>query len=194
MSPTSQPLLAWHGGALGAVVVCGCCLLLAITAALAGPAQPQEYEVKAAFLYNFTKFVEWPPRAFGGQDDPMVVGVLGAPRCAAALEQLVRGRKVNGRALVVRRIERDEDVRSVQLLFVGAGAEARFARLLASLAGAPVLTVGESAAFAESGGAINFVLEDSKVRFEINAPAAERVGVRISAQMLKLARPPARGS
>lgn len=124
----------------------------------------------------------------------MVVGVLGAPRCAAALEQLVRGRKVNGRALVVRRIERDEDVRSVQLLFVGAGAEARFARLLASLAGAPVLTVGESAAFAESGGAINFVLEDSKVRFEINAPAAERVGVRISAQMLKLARPPARGS
>jgi len=173
----------------------GTLLLLAMATALAGPADPKDYEVKAAFLYNFTKFVEWPPHTFKNQEEPVVVGVLGAPQCATALEQLVKDRKVNGRAIVVRRIDTAEDAKSAQLLFVGSSEEEHFARLLPSLAGAPVLTVGESQAFKELGGAINFVVDDSKVRFEINALAAERVGVKISAQLLKLARPPpSRGS
>jgi hypothetical protein len=147
----------------------------------------REYEIKAAFIYNFTKFVEWPPQSFPPGTEPIVIAVLGDSPCAAALEDLTKGRKVNGHAILVKRVESKEDAGAAQVLFVGSQAEARFDRIEPAIAAAPVLTVGESPQFAATGGAINFVMQGDKVRFEINLASADQAGVKISAQLLKLA-------
>jgi hypothetical protein len=159
-----------------------------VCTAVADSAAPsREYEIKAAFLYNFTKFIEWPRQSFLDPNAPLVIGVLGDTPCEAALEQLVKDRRVNGRAILVRKVDSAQQASATQLLFVGSGAEELFERLKPVLATIPVVTVGESQAFASDGGAINFILEGDKVRFEINLGAADHAGVKISAQLLKLA-------
>lgn len=147
----------------------------------------KEYRIKAAFLYNFTKFIEWPAKSFSGATDPIVIGVLGPAALGAELERIVQGRRVNGRAIVVKQVDAVAEVRSTHLLFVSAPEDARFAEVASAIEGSPVLTVGESSLFARAGGAISFVLEDDKVRFEINIASAERTGLHISAQLQKLA-------
>lgn len=147
----------------------------------------KEYQVKAVFLYNIPKFVEWPPSAFASSDDPLVLGVFGNSPFGDQLYSLVKDRKINGRSIAVKQVNSADDARSVQLLFVSASDARQFNAIKASLQGTPVLTVGESPDFAVVGGMINFVLIDDKVRFEINITAAERVGLRISAQLQKLA-------
>jgi uncharacterized protein DUF4154 len=147
----------------------------------------RECEIKAAFLYNFTKFVDWPAQTFANADAPLVIGVLGASPCVQALERLVRDRKVNGRTIVVRPIASAEEAKVTQLLFVGSAQETQFAGLKAAIESLPVLTVGESPRFATLGGAIDFVPQDDKIRFEININAAEHAGLKISAQLQKLA-------
>jgi hypothetical protein len=154
-------------------------------AASGGPAR--EYEIKAAFLYNFTKFIEWPAHSFADAGAPIVIGVLGDSPCAEALERLVKDRKVNGRAIVVRRIASAEEAKVTHLLFVGSAQEAQFAGLEPAIESLPVLTVGESPGFATLGGTIAFVPQDDKVRFEINIGVADRAGLKISAQLQKLA-------
>jgi hypothetical protein len=147
----------------------------------------REYEIKAAFLYNFTKFVDWPAATFADSGAPIVIGVLGDSLSAQALERLVRDRTVNGRTIVVRPIASAEEATATQLLFVSSTHEAQFARLKAAIESLPVLTVGESAEFAALGGVIDFVPQGDKIRFEINIGAAERAGLKISAQLQKLA-------
>jgi hypothetical protein len=147
----------------------------------------KEQQVKAAFLYNFTKFVEWPDRDLGEAGRSIVIGVIGSPAIRDELEKIVRGRKVNGRDITVRLLETIPDSPSVDLLFITAEAEARLAGKLNQPALAGVLTVGESKQFAARGGMINFILEGDRVRFEINQGSAERSGLKISAQLLKLA-------
>ena len=153
----------------------------------AAAAPGRECEIKAAFLYNFTKFVDWPARTFANDDAPIVIGVFGDSPCAQALERLVKDRKVNGRTIVVRRIASAEEAKVTQLLFVGSAQEAQFAGLERALHSLPVLTVGESPGFATLGGAIDFVPQGDKIRFEINIDAAEHAGLKISAQLQKLA-------
>src|ERR1700686_2674516 len=111
-------------------------------AADAAAAPARECEIKAAFLYNFTKFVDWPAATFADAGAPIVIGVLGDSPCAQALERLVRDRKVNGRTIVVRRIASAEDAKLTQLLFVGSAQEAQFAGLEPALQSLPVLTFG----------------------------------------------------
>jgi len=153
--------------------------------AVAAPGR--ECEIKAAFLYNFTKFIDWPAQTFATADAPIVMGVLGDSPCVQALERLVKDRKVNGRTIVVRRIASAAEAKVTQLLFVGSAQEAQFAGLEPALHSLPVLTVGESPAFATLGGAIDFVPQGDKIRFEINIDAAEHAGLKISAQLQKLA-------
>jgi hypothetical protein len=156
--------------------------------AAAGAAAPaREYEIKAAFLYNFTKFVDWPAQTFANADAPIVIGVLGESPCVQALERLIKDRKVNGRTIVVRRIASAAEARVTQLLFVGSAQQAQFARLEPAIESLPVLTVGESPGFETLGGAIEFVPQGDKIRFEINIDAAEHAGLKISAQLQKLA-------
>jgi YfiR/HmsC-like len=145
-------------------------------------ADSMEYKVKAAFLFNFLKFVEWP-----SSEGPIVIGILGQDPFGTMLDETVRGKAVGARSIEVRRFSRAADVKDCQMLFIG---HAEFERAGPHpLAPSPgVLVVGESPAFIRSGGAINFYLEDNRVRFEINAAAAKAVGLRISAQLLKLGR------
>src|ERR1700694_313787 len=156
-------------------------------AADAAAAPARECEIKAAFLYNFTKFVDWPARTFANADAPIVIGVLGDSPCAQELEHLIKDRKVNGRTIVMRRIASAEEAKVTQLLFVGFAQETQFAGLKAAIESLPVLTVGESPRFATLGGAIDFVPQGDKIRFEINIDAAEHAGLKISAQLQKLA-------
>lgn len=155
----------------------------------------REYQVKAAFLYNFTKFVEWPPQRFDHPDAPIVIGVVGGDPFHGELEKTVRDRRVNGRGISVVFLRSPSERRDLHVLFVPAGTDRRFAAgVMANRAG--VLTVGESEQFLAESGIVRFTTLEQKVHFEINPEQAEHAGLKISAQLLKLAtlvRPPAGG-
>lgn len=168
---------------LGAFVLVGA----AFAAASLRADVSREYEVKAAFLYNFTKFVEWPDGRFESSDEPLVIAVLGRSPFGDGLVAAVEGRQVSGRGIVVRPVATAEEARSAHLLFVPAGEEGRFAAIAGALRGAAVTTVGESDRFAAQGGIITFVQEAGRLRFAINLEAAERERLKVSAQLLRLA-------
>lgn len=161
-------------------------LLLAGGDTLHANAVSKEYHLKAAFLFNFLRFVEWPPERFAEDASPIVIGILGPNPFDAELEELVRGRQVNGRRIHVRAVSVDE-ARSAHLIFVPAGEEGRFADALKTLRETAVVTVGESDRFAAQDGMIRFVRVADNLRFAINQAAAEAAGLRISSQLLKLA-------
>jgi hypothetical protein len=146
-----------------------------------------EYQVKAAFLFNFTKFVDWPSEAFSDANSPFVITVFGNDPISSSLEA-IKGKVVNNRKLTVRRVKETQDIGKSNVLFVSPSAKKELVHILAALQGQSVLTVGEDAAFTQSGGIINFVNEDNKVRFEVNVSAAERAGLKISSRLLALAR------
>lgn len=147
----------------------------------------KEAQIMSAFLYNFTKFVEWPPDRFSSAAEPIVLGIFGDSFIEDELAAVVNGRKVNGRELLVRRVVTLAEVASAHVVFVGAAEESRFVDVRRGLKDGAVLTVGESAAFLEDGGAIRFVLEAKRLRFEINIAAAQRSHLKISSQLQKLA-------
>lgn len=153
-------------------------------AAIAPAAAPTEYEVKAAFVVNFARFVEWPEAPAG----PFVVGVLGEDPFGDALDHAFRGEVTGGHAWTVRRLARPEDGTGVQILFVGKSEEKRLAAILAQMRGAPVLTVSDMPGFAGRGGMIGFRLEERRVRFDIDPEPAAQAGLKLSSQLLKLAR------
>jgi hypothetical protein len=152
----------------------------------AAAAGPGEYEVKAAFLYNFARFVEWPDAARG--EGPFVVTVLGRDPFGSVLDETLRGKTIEERRIVVRRASRPEDAAGSRIVFISDSEEERLPVILKSLGSSPVLTVGEMSAFAEKGGVIRFRVEQDRIRLEINVAAAERSRLRISSQLLKLAR------
>jgi hypothetical protein len=168
---------------LGVVLSC----LTPTVTAQAQDAVSHEYRIKAAFLFNFTRFIDWPSGSFADAASPIVIGVIGDDPFGAELANVLKDRRVNGRPLVARTIHAAEDARATHLLFVGVSEHEEVARVLQSLRRYPVTTVGESAEFAKEGGMITFVIRNDKVRFEINADAAERAGIRISAHLEKLA-------
>lgn len=168
-----------------------CTIALFAVASVLAIALAQNYkeaEVKAAFLYHFTGYVEWPASAFESSSSPFVIGVLGKSEVLSSLQNVVRGKNWNGRSFAVRRVDTAKEMRECQVLFV-AGAEAkRLPQILEILGDAPVLTVGESEGFAQKGGIINFFMEQSRVRFEINPDAAKRAHLTISSKLLNLAK------
>ena len=143
----------------------------------------EEYRVKAAYLYNFVKYVEWPAEAGTG---PVTICVAGRNPFGTVLQTLVRGERIGGRPIETRVILEPEP--GCHVIFVPDGSATR--AYLQGATGMPVLTVGESTTFIEQGGIANFYLERRNVRFEINPMAAERAGIRISARLLQLARIP----
>jgi hypothetical protein len=147
-----------------------------------------EYQVKAAFLYNFAKFVEWPSEAFGGSNAPLVIGVVGDDPFGGALDQAINGKSIGGHSLLVRRLRWGQDLRSCQILYISSSERKHLSQIIQSLRGASVLTVGDMGDFNQHGGMINFVLEASRVRFEINSRGADQAGLRISSKLLTLSR------
>lgn len=158
---------------------------------MAGSAQEpvsKEYQIKAAYLYNFTKFVQWPAQRFAGDQAPLIIGIFGRNPFGGELQAIARDHKINGRPIVIRPVRTAAEAAAVHLLFFSATEDDHVTEILAGLKGAGVLTVGESEKFFAAGGMIRFVREGDKVRFEINAAAAGQGGLKISAQLLKLAR------
>ena len=148
----------------------------------------REYEVKAVFLFNFTQFVDWPPSAFTDDAAPLVITVLGNDPFGPLLEQTVQGETMKGRALVVRRCRRVEDVGPCHLLYISSSENARLPAIFKRLQDRAVLTVGDADAFAAAGGMIRFTRAQSRVQFDINVAAAQRAGLSVSAKLLKVAR------
>jgi hypothetical protein len=146
-----------------------------------------EYQVKAAFLYNFAKFVEWPPGSFANGTTPLRICVLGQDPFGEALHNVADDKLVNGRKLVVDAVADAAAARSCHILFIAASKKAEMKQILENLRGADVLTVGDTKGFTKLGGMINFVLEDNRVRFEVNKAAAEQTGLKISSKLLSIA-------
>lgn len=142
--------------------------------------------VKAAFLFKFGSFVEWPARAFTGPTAPLVIGVFGDDAVASELEQLVQGRDVAGRLVGVRRVRGPDDVEGVHILFAGGPRESRVREVLAAVRG-PVLTVADMPVNAGAASVLHFTDDDGRVRFAASLPAAQARGLRLSAKLLAVA-------
>jgi hypothetical protein len=147
---------------------------------------PTEYEVKAAFIYNFARYIQWPKES--DNNKPFVIAVLGKDPFGAALDDAVRGQKVQGRPVVIKRFTKIDDVSDCDILFVCASESGHLQQIFAALHHAPVLTIGDVDRFAELGGMINLTTEESRIRFEMNVQAIERAGLKAGSQLLRLAR------
>jgi hypothetical protein len=171
---------------LGAAMV----LLLAVgppDARAQAATAPRDSAVKAAFLYKFGSFVEWPAATFKGPQEPLVIGVLGDAAVADELEQLAAGRSVEGRPLKIRMLKDGEPPGPVHLLFVGSMRPGKLRDLLAAVPG-PVLVVTQQEGALQAGSVINFVADGARVRFDASPASAEARELRLSARLLTVAR------
>jgi hypothetical protein len=150
------------------------------------PGDSVEYQVKSAFLLNFTKFVEWPAGSFAAPDSPLGICILGRDPFGRALDETVQGEEVNSRKLVVHRLSQLPAPKLCQVVFVGdVGKDVP--KTISAL-GREVLTVGEGEKFLRDGGIIAFVIQDRHVRFDINQKAAEKSNLKLSSKLLNVAR------
>jgi hypothetical protein len=154
------------------------------------PAGPSEYQVKAAFLYNFAKFVEWPSHSFSASNAPITIGVLGKNPFGGELERMAKNKVLNGRPLLVESLASSTDpaLKHCQIVFIQPMDKNRISDVLTALKDKPTLTVSESDGFMQCGGMINFVMDGKKVRFEINDTAATQAGLRISSKLISLSK------
>lgn len=148
----------------------------------------QEEQVKAAYLYKFLGFVDWPASAFDGAQSPFVIGISGTDALADELTPMVANRSANGRPIVARKISAGASLAGVHVLFVGRQTPARMASLITAARDLPILIVTDSEEAFAIGGAINFVLVDNKVRFDVSLRANEGNGLKISSRLLGVAR------
>jgi hypothetical protein len=146
-----------------------------------------ERQVKAAYLYKFGSYVDWPERTFESTDSPLKIGVIDADALADELAQIVVGRTINGRPVTVRKLRREDSVAGFNVLFIGRSNNARLAEILAATKGQPVLTVTESEEALALGSMINFVVVEGKVRFEVAPKTAGLGNLSISARLLAAA-------
>lgn len=151
------------------------------------PVVAAEHQIKAAYLFNFAKFVEWPSQAFASPRSPLVIGLVGEHPLESTLPQLLHGEQIRNRPLLFKRLASDEPPGSCHILFFSNAEAGQTPTLLAELKNTPVLTVGESEAFARAGGMINFVKQNRNVRFEVNLDAARQADLGISSKLLNSA-------
>lgn len=159
-------------------------LLCLLTAAPAAQA-PAEYEVKAVFLFNFTQFVDWPNEAFADARAPFVIGVLGHDPFGQALDDAVRGERVNGRPLVVERYRSPAELKHCQILFIDRSASGELDKTLEALEHVGTLTVSDFEAPAPRDVTIRFLTENQKIRLRINVDVARDAGLTISSKLLR---------
>lgn len=149
---------------------------------------PNEYQLKAAFVYQFALFVDWPDEVFPHKDSPIVIGIVGSDPLGPEIERAVQDKRASGRSFVVRRLGVEPALKECQMIYVSTSEMRRLDQLREVIKDAPILTVGDSNGFARDGGIINFIIENGKIRFQINEQAAKRARLNISSQLLKLAR------
>jgi YfiR/HmsC-like len=164
------------------------CVALGSFAITAQAQSAGEYQIKAAFLFNFAKFVEWPPGSFSDASAPLQICVLGQDPFGEELRKITDQKIVNGRKLQVRDVIELAEARNCHILFIAASEKLSSKKILAGLHGASVLTVSDTKGFVGEGGVINFVLENDRVMFEVSPVAAERAGLKISSRLLSVAK------
>lgn len=150
-----------------------------------------EYLIKAGFIYNFAKFVEWPSTSFAEPDSPIIIGVLGTDPFGDIINRVVQDKKIGSRGFIVKRYKWGKDLKDIKecrILFVSASEKAHFEEIVQTVKGLPILTVGDTPGFAERGGMIGLTLEDNRVRFEVNVDAAHEGNLNISSRLLTLAK------
>ncbi|MBI3802229.1 MAG: YfiR family protein [Nitrospirae bacterium] len=146
-----------------------------------------EYQVKAAFLYNFAKFVEWPAEALP-EGQPFVIGILGQDPFGSLIDEAVAGKTVHDRPIAVKRYPKVEEVAGANILFISDSEGPNVSHILKRLDRAPILTVSDLGRFADEGGMVQLLVDQNRVRFAINVAAVEQAGLKPSSQLLKLAR------
>jgi hypothetical protein len=164
-------------------------LIAALLALAAAPgraqAPPSEYQVKAAFLFNFSQFVDWPAAAFADGRSPLVIGVLGEDPFGATLDEIIRGETVNGRPLAVRRYKSIDQVDACHILFIDRSQTGQLDTVVTALRERSVLTVGDFEGFTRRGGIIRFVTVGNKIRLRVNLAAAQQAKLTISSKLLR---------
>jgi hypothetical protein len=169
-------------------------LLLLLCAALgfsvfprivAGASGPSEDQVEAVFVFNFTRFVEWPPLEFAQPSDPFTIGILGADPFGTHLDEVVRGEQINGHPLRVQRFRSIAEIEHCQILFIDRSESGRIAQILTALNGHSTLTVSQADGAAERGIMIQFATENSRIRLRINVDSARAAGLTISSKLLR---------
>jgi hypothetical protein len=166
-----------------------CLLIFVIQFAAANPGradQSNEYQLKAAFLFNFAQFVKWPTAAFTNAGEPFYIGILGDDPFGPALDETVQGATIANHKLVVRRARSLEGLQDCQMIFICKSEQGHLPQILSQLDSRPILSVSEIDSFAKAGGVIDFYLRAGKVRFEINPNAAQQKGLKISSQLMTL--------
>jgi hypothetical protein len=167
--------------------------VLALAAVLVSPrdgaaAQPlSAYEVKAGFLVNFAKFTTWPADVFEGDTAPILIAVVGADPFGKALDHAVRGQKAGERPIQVKRVGSRDDLSAYQIVFIASSEQKQLEQILRGLEGSATLPVSDIEGFSEAGGAIELVMEGSRVRFEVNVGNSDRRRVKVSTRLLALA-------
>jgi hypothetical protein len=167
-------------------------LLIACFLFLTGEARTEEQasseqQIKAAYLYKFGNYVDWPDRAFASPSSPFTIGVMGADALADELAQLVPGHVIGGRQVIVRKLHREDQISGLNVLFIGKSNSGRLADILAMTKGHPILIVTEADEALSRGSMINFVTVDGKVRFEAAPKSASLGNLSISARLLAAA-------
>ncbi len=147
-----------------------------------------EYRVKAAFLYHFAQFVDWPPEVLGSDNRALTFCIVGQTASPGDLESMVEGKQIGPHPIKIIHLQDNENLRACHVLFLHTNDKKRIAFVLAALQNAPVLTVGESDNFVQLGGMIGFCVQDNKIRFDINLLSAQRAGLKISSRLLLLAK------
>jgi hypothetical protein len=164
-----------------------CAALLAALHMSAAAAAPTEYQVKAVFLYNFSRFVDWPAGSFSAPNEPFVIGVLGADPFGERLDEAVRGEQVDQHPLIVRRFSDVAQIGDCRILFIDSSEDARLGQILAALDHHSVLTVSDVDGASERGVMIQLATQDNRVRLRINVASARAAGLTISSNLLRLA-------
>jgi uncharacterized protein DUF4154 len=161
---------------------------LAIVICARGDEPTREYQLKAVFIFNFAQFTAWPDKAFADGNAPFVVAVIGPDPFGDALPAVLDGKKIADRPIVLKHYGLADEVHGCQLLFVPASEENHLAEIFKAVGDQPVLSVGETDDFPAAGGTIRFLIENNKIRFEVNLDAAKKAGLKISSKLLSLAK------
>jgi hypothetical protein len=177
-------------GRLNRVAVCALCMLLFLTVPGRLPANStaEEYAVKAAFLFHFAQFVEWPDETFKDANSPMTYCTVGNDPFQGSLDTILGGKTIGARSFRVLHFKQPHEIQGCQVLFIGAEEKKPLPEILAKAKANSVLTVGESEHFVQDGGMIGFVLEENKIRFAVNLEAAQKAKLKISSRLLALAK------
>jgi hypothetical protein len=155
--------------------------------AIGQPNASREYNIKAAFIYNFTQFIEWPEDSFENAASPFVIGILGKDPFGPAINETVEGEKVQGHPIIIQRYSSLQEIKECHILFVSNTESGNIKEIIAGLRNKNILTVSDIPGFPVEGGMIGFMMENNKTKLQINPSIAKAADINISSKLLRLA-------